>query len=466
MDMKNPGRASADEPATSPLVPSLLAVAATCLSLAAWAGSGRIGPIAISWLAVTVGAVLIAFVFQLSSGLSPSSSSALPAVLACLAAQFAALVWAPIDYPVDRLGPEGLRVMLFLIGIAAVVAGSLCSARPGLGAWAFPILLGLQATLGVLLLVGLPPPGIDVLMFQRQSCAALLQGVNPYTIRFLDPYPPAASATFYGPGVSAGGVLQFGYPYMPLTLLMALPGHLLGDVRFASLTCMVSAAILIGYARRGPEPKAAAALVMFSPIAPLVIVLGWTESYLLVLVATVYFCSCRAPRWVPFAFGLLLVSKQYMLGLAPLGILLLPKPWTARAVRDFAMKAAATGVAVTAPLALWNPKAFWESAITLQARQPYRPDALSFLVWFAPANPASWVWLPFAGLAVAIAACLWATRRRAASFPLAVALCLLAFFALNKQAFANYYYLVIGSLCVAVASTAGERHARSRQETG
>jgi hypothetical protein len=454
--MKNPLPAPAAESSASTPVPSLLAAAATSLSFAAWAGGGRNGPIAIAWLSMAVGAGLMAFLFQLSREPSRSSSSALPAILACLAAQFAALVFTPIDYPVDRLGPGGLRTLLFLIGIAAVLAGSLCSARPALAAWTFPLLLAIQATLGVLLLLGLQLPGIDVLMFQRQSCSALLHGVNPYTIRFPDPYPPAASAVFYGTGVSAGGVLQFGYPYMPLTLLMALPGYLLGDVRFASLTCVVTAAALIGYSRRGPEPKAAAALVMFSPIAPLVTVLGWTESYLLVLVAIVYFCTCRAPRWVPLVFGLLLVSKQYMLGLAPLGLLLLPRPWTPRAVRDFALKAAASGLAVTAPLALWNPMAFWESAITLQARQPYRPDALSFLAWFAPSTPAAWVWLPFAGLALALTACLWAIWRRPLSFPMGTALCLLAFFALNKQAFANYYYLVIGALCVAVAAAAAE----------
>ena len=41
----------------------------------------------------------------------------------------------------------------------------------------------------------------------------------------------------------------------------------------------------------------------------------------------------------------------------------------------------------------------------------------------------------------------------------------LAFFVLNKQAFANYYFFVIGALCVAVAATqqpAASRPAPSR----
>ena len=36
----------------------------------------------------------------------------------------------------------------------------------------------------------------------------------------------------------------------------------------------------------------------------------------------------------------------------------------------------------------------------------------------------------------------------------------LAFFVLNKQAFANYYFFVVGALCVAVAAT--EQAVRNR----
>ena len=39
----------------------------------------------------------------------------------------------------------------------------------------------------------------------------------------------------------------------------------------------------------------------------------------------------------------------------------------------------------------------------------------------------------------------------------------LAFFVLNKQAFANYYFFVIGALCVAVA--AADRRPSGRWET-
>jgi hypothetical protein len=42
--------------------------------------------------------------------------------------------------------------------------------------------------------------------------------------------------------------------------------------------------------------------------------------------------------------------------------------------------------------------------------------------------------------------------RTPSGFALAVSALFLAFFVLNKQAFANYYFFVIGALCVAVAA--------------
>jgi hypothetical protein len=52
-----------------------------------------------------------------------------------------------------------------------------------------------------------------------------------------------------------------------------------------------------------------------------------------------------------------------------------------------------------------------------------------------------------------MALALWRVARTPAGFALGVAALFLAFFVLNKQAFANYYFFVIGALCVAVAAT-------------
>jgi hypothetical protein len=57
------------------------------------------------------------------------------------------------------------------------------------------------------------------------------------------------------------------------------------------------------------------------------------------------------------------------------------------------------------------------------------------------------------GVAAAVGGlALWRAARTPAGFALGVSALFLAFFVLNKQAFANYYFFVIGALCVAVAA--------------
>ena len=47
-------------------------------------------------------------------------------------------------------------------------------------------------------------------------------GANPYAITFPDIY--RQNGDFYGPGLSVGGRLQFGFPYFPLSLLLVDAG--------------------------------------------------------------------------------------------------------------------------------------------------------------------------------------------------------------------------------------------------
>ena len=308
----------------------------------------------------------------------------------------------------------------------------------------------LTAIVGVNLLTALPRPGIDVLLFQRESLDHLLRGTNPYTVEFQDPYSPSASALFYGPGVSVNGILQFGYPYMPLTLLSALPGHLLGDVRYASLGAMIGAALLIAFARENRTSSIGAALLLTTPAFPVMLLMGWVEAHVVVLVAATWYASCRAPRFLPYATGLLFASKQYTIVILPALMLLANGGSPPFSVVAFMTRAIIAGGVVTLPLVLWDVDAFLRSAVWLQIKQPFRRDALSFLTALFPAHLGQWIVLPFA-----MTAGVWVTilrLRAAVTFPLAIGLAFFVFFAFNKQAFLNYYYLVIGCLCCAIAA--------------
>lgn len=308
------------------------------------------------------------------------------------------------------------------------------------------------ALAGVCVIRGLRVPRIDVLVFQRESVAALSHALSPYSITFADPYTAAESARFYGRGVSVNRVLQFGYPYMPLTLLFAALGQLLGDVRYASLGAIIVASGLIASARPSRASTVAGLLLLFTPAMPMMIYHAWNESYAVLLVAAVWFTQCRAPRLLPFAAGLLFASKQYFVVAAPLLVLLIPRPWSVAAFWRFGWRAALAASLVTLPFVLWDPHGFMNSVVWLQFRQPFRHDALSYLVWLNPEHPERFLALPFVLSGLSSAFLLWRSRARPVSFPYALTLCMLPFFAFNKQAFFNYYFLILGCLACAIAA--------------
>ncbi len=164
------------------------------------------------------------------------------------------------------------------------------------------------------------------------------------------------------------------------------------------------------------------------------------------------------------SLGLLFAAKQYTILALPLSFLLLPpfllRP-PKRPSRDWfrlLWPAFLVAGAVTLPFVLWNPPAFWKSVVTVQQSGPFRWDALTYLVWYG-LHGHPWVAQPsvaflcttFAVL-LALGLAVWRAPRTPLGFAAALALAALVFFAFNKQAFANYYFFVIGALCCAIAS--------------
>jgi hypothetical protein len=106
------------------------------------------------------------------------------------------------------------------------------------------------------------------------------------------------------------------------------------------------------------------------------------------------------------------------------------------------------------PLALVDVRAFLNDVVLFQVRQPFRADALSFLALFARLRGAPFPsGIGFIALAAVIALALLRAARTPAGFALGVAAAFFGFFAYNKQAFCNYYYFVVGALCVCVAAS-------------
>ena len=457
--------AEADRPAvvgdagpTSDVPVGMLALSAVALGCALQVNFGQYHPLALLWLTVALAGVALCVTKPGSRLVVALERHRLPVLVACLVVQFALLLTRSPGATGALATDAGL--LPFRTGI--VIAGALCAAGLCLGhrlrRLCLVALLLTHALLGLWVLHAAPNPGIDIAVFQRDAADALLRGDNPYAITFADPYSkaPAGSPRFYGPGVSVDGRLRFGYPYLPLSLLLTTPAHLLGGFRYAQLAAMTLAGALLALARPGRVAFAAAALLLFTPRGFFVLEAGWTEPLAVLMLAGTVFAACRLPRSLPVPLGLLLASKQYLV----LALLATPQ-LSGRGWRAMFAKTALVAALVTLPLALWNASAFWHSAVALQFRQPFRSDALSYLVPLGQiigAQPPAWV-----GLTLALAAGFVAQRRlprTPAAFAAAVAFTFLVFFAFNKQAFCNYYHFVIGALCCAVASSscsAGDR---------
>ena len=108
-------------------------------------------------------------------------------------------------------------------------------------AW-FPILLAVHTLLGVWMLRADPDPYIDVVVVHRAAIYALLHGSNPYGISFPNIYGTDWRA-FYNPAFVVGDWVKLGYPYPPVSLLLAIPGYVLfHDYRYAQLALLIAAA--------------------------------------------------------------------------------------------------------------------------------------------------------------------------------------------------------------------------------
>ena len=157
-----------------------------------------------------------------------------------------------------------------------------------------------------------PDPGIDVVVVHREAINALLSDEDPYRISFENIYG-GDSGMYYNPRAIVGNRVAFGYPYPPLSLFLAVPGQVIAnDYRYAELVALLLGAALIGYVRPSLHSKLAAALLLTTPRGFFVIEQGWTEPIALLMTALVVFFMVRRPAVVPWAGGLLAVTKQYL----------------------------------------------------------------------------------------------------------------------------------------------------------
>jgi hypothetical protein len=430
---------------------ALLATAAAALGLAVHLRDGAYHPSALGLVGV---ALVCTLAVLLEVPLLRLSGRALVALLAALVlGQLAILFTQPVARSLPANLPDLWQLQACFGGVAAAVV-AVAVGPPWLRRGALAVLLVLHVLAGVWILRHAAPE-TDVFNFQRGSLEALRRGIDPYAIKFRNIYHPNTS--FYGPGLVVNGILQFGYPYPPLPLYLTWAALPAGDIRYAHLAALTLGGAAIACARPGRVAPLAAALLLFSPRFGLLLQMSWTEPFTILFLGTTILCALRAPRLLPLSLGFLLASKQYLVVAAPAVLLLVPEPRPRRALVLLA-QAVGVALALTLPLALWNLGAFVRSAVTLQFHQPFRPDAISVLVPLVraglPRALGGVLPLLFAPLALLLA--LRRCPRTPAGFALAVGFVYLVFFAFNKQAFCNYYFLPLAALCAAIAAAPEE----------
>jgi len=421
-----------------------LALLAAALGYAININLGDYAPAAMVWLTISIVLGLAAILLPSCPGLERFSQRVLPMALAIsIAIQSYHLL---SETSIDRRINEALAVIAIL-GLAQF----------------FP-LRGLRMSL-MLIMCGAfffasrivfvrYAPSIDVFNFQETACWALKHGLNPYTFHYPSVYPPGTP--YYGPGiVDSRGMLTVGFPYPPLSLLMVLPAFVtVGDVRYAMVIAMGLSAIVMTLAHPGRIGPLAAALFLLTPRAIYVENLSWTEPLLVLVFSLVMISALRWPKAIPWVFGLYLSTKQYAVLAIPLLPLLLEGPNLWKSLWELLVKAASVAAVINLPFFAWNPHAFFRSTVEFQFLQPFRQDAMSYLVLiFHRTNGLKLpIWASLPPLAIAIALCLWRAARTPAGFAASVAVTHMIFFAFNKQAFCNYYYFVIAVACWSIAA--------------
>jgi hypothetical protein len=313
------------------------------------------------------------------------------------------------------------------------------------------------AVLGAATIYFNPEVPIDVVVIHREALDGLLNGENPYSLTYPDIYGPDHPYTV--PGTSVNGRLISGFPYPPLSLLLALPGHwMAGDYRYSQLAANIVSALLIAYARPSTRSGMAAVMFLLTPTSLFILNMGWTEPFLVLLLACVVFCAIRGRRLLFVPLGLLFAVKQHTF-LVALAVPLLANTWSGAAT--LLVRSGLVAVLAYTPFIVWDGTSLFRgvTATTFFANY-FRMDSLSYSAWIASMTGVK-LPRPIAGLACLGAAAFAFMRlpRTPAAFALAVSLIFLTFFALNGVSFCNHYFFVLGAAACSVGAmrTSGGR---------
>ena len=212
----------------------------------------------------------------------------------------------------------------------------------------------------------------------HDSVSALLHGHNPYSLTFPNPYEPARTLLFFNPEDLVGNRLDFGYAYLPVSLLGGIPGFLLGNVAYSYVAALLVLTVVLHRLAVDATGRALSLVPLAMPFTPQLLVNQWVEPIAMLCLGLCVWGWARSRAGVAAGgLGLLLASKQYV-------VVALPLLWLFR--RGVSLRATLGALALAALLigsfALLDLGAFWHSTVWLQFHLPLREDSVSI--------PAGW----------------------------------------------------------------------------
>lgn len=296
------------------------------------------------------------------------------------------------------------------------------------------------------------PAHIDVQVYLHDGVIRLLHGQNPYTMTIPNIYQPPFTEMFYGPDLVVHGRVPVGFPYLPVALLLAIPGYVLGDVRYSQLIAMLITLLVLRRLAWDQVGRAAALVAVVAPTAIPMLTGAWVEPSLVALLACLILALESHRRALVTVFlGLFLASKQYVVLAIPI-IWLLQRSVSRRVI----LLGFGIAVAVIMPFFIIDPAAFWKTILAAQHDPPFRSDSISLLVWSVNEFgwPPAWTYrfLPLVGGGLTAILLMIRAPRMPSAFAASFGLTLLVTFLLAQTAFMNYYFLVSGALLIAAVA--------------
>jgi hypothetical protein len=352
-----------------------------------------------------------------------------------LALPLAVCAVAAIAHPARRLMHSSHGGELAIEILSAVVAGLaalslLAPDRQQRRVWLG--LAALAAATGIVVVVAVPDPRIDVWFLLQQSSQGLLHGDDMYRQTWAH---------------STG--LQAVYPYLPGTTLILAPFRwLLGDVRYGLVAALLVAALVTR--RLAPQaPAALAALLLVMPHWAFLVDQSWTEPLLLAALAVAILALRREqPVVAMLALAVALACKQHIVLLLPLFAL-----WPGFGWRRMLGSGALAGLVVL-PWLIAGPGDLWHDAVHANLALGVQRRALSLPAVFDRWGFVVGFWFLLLVLVAAYAVAFRWLPRTPSGLALGAALVMWSLDVANKQSFFNHYSLPLGLIVVAVAAAA------------